>query len=474
MKEKLLYSFVLFISVLDFNSAIAQLLLKNTGQTIGSNCYSVCSGDLNNDGFEDIYISTGNTGGPGKIWLNDGTGMFVAGQAIGPTGITQTGCFADLNGNGFLDFFLTNDANYSSNDHQEGYPNEIWINDGTGHFMDSGQKLGNEPTFGVALGDVDGNGTIDAVVANYHTASQDSRIYKPNEVWFNDGNGKFTKSDQQLGTGIGGVSLVDIDGDNDLDAIFEGAGFWINDGTGHFTEGSKPFSCSTMMDMDNDGDPDAFIINRGSPNEVWLNEGDGNFINSEQKLGNAITTYAQFIDVEDDGDVDVFCSNYNSPGVLWINQGGSQGGKIATFLKSETEYPSGRAEICDLNNDGYLDAIFNNTIWHNTQSNTSSQQKKFGMKQPPAFELYPNYPNPFNSSTTIQYELSYPSFIKLTVFDLLGQEIQILQNGFQNAGDYSLTWDATDHKNTLVSSGIYFYSLQTNNRTLKKKMILIQ
>ena len=86
--------------------------------------------------------------------------------------------------------------------------------------------------------------------------------------------------------------------------------------------------------------------------------------------------------------------------------------------------------------------------------------------------LEQNYPNPFNSSTTIRYVLNEPSHSKLVIYDLLGQEIQMLQNGFQNTGDYSLTWNATDQKNTLVSSGIYFYSLQADDRILKKKMIL--
>jgi hypothetical protein len=90
------------------------------------------------------------------------------------------------------------------------------------------------------------------------------------------------------------------------------------------------------------------------------------------------------------------------------------------------------------------------------------------------FALLPNNPNPFNSSTTIQYVLSEPSHARLVIYDLLGQEIQILQNGVQNAGDYSLTWDVTNNKNIPKETGIYFYSLQTNNRTLKKKMILIQ
>ena len=99
---------------------------------------------------------------------------------------------------------------------------------------------------------------------------------------------------------------------------------------------------------------------------------------------------------------------------------------------------------------------------------------KNDMQIPGKIKLNQNYPNPFNSFTTIRYSLSYTSYIKLAVHNLFGREVQILQNGIQNTGDYSLTWDATDKENTSVSSGIYFYSLQTNDRILKKKMILIQ
>jgi flagellar hook assembly protein FlgD len=57
---------------------------------------------------------------------------------------------------------------------------------------------------------------------------------------------------------------------------------------------------------------------------------------------------------------------------------------------------------------------------------------------------------------------------------VLGQKIKKLVNGFQNAGEHSLVWDATDEKNNPVSSGIYIYSLQTDKMTIQKKMVLVR
>jgi hypothetical protein len=84
-----------------------------------------------------------------------------------------------------------------------------------------------------------------------------------------------------------------------------------------------------------------------------------------------------------------------------------------------------------------------------------------------------NYPNPFNPSTTIRYSLSKPSQVKLTVYNLIGQKVKMLVDSFQGAGEYLLKWDATDENNDPISSGTYFYKLETENVTFQKKMILI-
>ena len=88
---------------------------------------------------------------------------------------------------------------------------------------------------------------------------------------------------------------------------------------------------------------------------------------------------------------------------------------------------------------------------------------------PSKFELSQNYPNPFNPSTTIRYAMPQAGNVKLTVYNMLGQQVTTLVNGYEQAGTYSVTWNASN-----LASGIYFYTLQTGAFVVSKKMILIK
>ncbi len=141
-------------------------------------------------------------------------------------------------------------------------------------FTDSGQSLGSSKSFGVSLGDVDGDGDFDAFVANKGQS---------NKVWINDGNGTFTDSGQSLGTSDSrGVDLGDVDNDGDLDAFVanhnEADKVWLNDGNGSFTDSGQSLGSSSsygvsLGDVDDDGDLDAFVANRDQGNKVWINDG---------------------------------------------------------------------------------------------------------------------------------------------------------------------------------------------------------
>jgi photosystem II stability/assembly factor-like uncharacterized protein len=85
------------------------------------------------------------------------------------------------------------------------------------------------------------------------------------------------------------------------------------------------------------------------------------------------------------------------------------------------------------------------------------------------FKLYQNYPNPFNPSTTINYELRNTNYVTLKVYDLQGKEVQTLVNKKQSAGNYSVEFNGSN-----LSSGIYFYTLQTGNFKETKRMMLIK
>lgn len=88
---------------------------------------------------------------------------------------------------------------------------------------------------------------------------------------------------------------------------------------------------------------------------------------------------------------------------------------------------------------------------------------------PKNFALQQNYPNPFNPSTKISYELPKNSFVTLRIFDILGNEVKELVNEEQNAGTHLLEFDGSN-----LSSGTYFYKLETSEFTDTKKMILLK
>ncbi len=80
-----------------------------------------------------------------------------------------------------------------------------------------------------------------------------------------------------------------------------------------------------------------------------------------------------------------------------------------------------------------------------------------------------NYPNPFNTKTTISYHLPEASVVNLDIFNLLGQKVASLESGYKQTGEYSLTWDASEH-----SSGIYFYKLEIGDKVFMKRMTLLK
>ena len=85
------------------------------------------------------------------------------------------------------------------------------------------------------------------------------------------------------------------------------------------------------------------------------------------------------------------------------------------------------------------------------------------------FKLYSNYPNPFNPATMIKYSIPIRSFVSLKIFNLLGQEVAVLVNQRNNAGEHIVDFDASN-----LASGIYLYRIQAGNFSLTKKMILIR
>lgn len=108
-------------------------------------------------------------------------------------------------------------------------------------------------------------------------------------------------------------------------------------------------------------------------------------------------------------------------------------------------------------------------------SNESFHTEFFPVKSlPSSLKLYSNYPNPFNPSTTIRFDLDRAGFISLKIYNILGQEVRLLHRGHMPAGSYHVDWDGKNDHGLSVSSGVYIYNLQTMGKTLSRKMILMK
>jgi hypothetical protein len=88
---------------------------------------------------------------------------------------------------------------------------------------------------------------------------------------------------------------------------------------------------------------------------------------------------------------------------------------------------------------------------------------------PSRTSLYSSYPNPFNPATNISYILAHKANINLSIYNISGQLIEKLNNGYQDAGNYEIVWDASQQP-----SGIYFLKLQTENESFNQKLMLIK
>ncbi len=93
---------------------------------------------------------------------------------------------------------------------------------------------------------------------------------------------------------------------------------------------------------------------------------------------------------------------------------------------------------------------------------------------PDNFSLSQNFPNPFNPSTTISFETAIKSEVKLSIYNLLGQQVRVLLNEELPGGIHFINWDSNDEYGNSVSSGIYFYKLTAGSYSLSKKMLLLK
>ena len=282
------------------------------------------------------------------VWLNDSSGTFTdAGQSL-DAGAGSRCRLGDLNGDGLVDAFVVEQCGCGPCPAQR---RAVAV------FVGNGQSLGSSDARGVELGDFNEDGHLDAFVVNFNQA---------NQVWLNDGSGSFSSNGQSLAAGAGrGNAISDLNGDGHLDVfVVNSAGgnrLLLGDGSGHFSDSGQTIGTASahsvdLADLNGDGYVDAFIGN-STANKVWFNDGSGHFSDSGQLLGTQNTGDVALGDLNGDGTMDAFVAN-SGANQVWLNDGSGH-------FSNSGQTPGQRRQPCgrpfDANNDGYLDAIVANS-----------------------------------------------------------------------------------------------------------------
>ena len=147
-----------------------------------------------------------------------------------------------------------------------------------------------------------------------------------------------------------------------------------------------------------------------------------------------------------------FSSNYHSSGTFNWTAPSTGTGLVKLYIAGQQGSKSGP------NTALVLTSNENVTGLHGTNGNTPTQ-----------FTLSQNYPNPFNPETIIEYSVPQQGHLKLEVFDIAGQKVETLFDGFQETGYYTIAWNASDY-----SSGVYLYRITLEDRVITKRMTLLK
>lgn len=514
----------------DFGSTTKPLLYKNMGSgnfqlqttnTVMTNSLNqtlACAwGDYNYDGRMDLYIATGQNQ-PDLLYKNIGGGNFERITDCLPVQPGHSGgiCWVDYNKDGLLDLLS---VQHGTNLLYKGTHNGQFQQIKTGPIV---TDIGIHRR--AAWGDYNNDKYPDLFVVNGDF--QADNLYK------NNGDGTFTKittgaivTDSGYGSGC---SWGDYNNDGWLDLYVTNSGknfLYKNNQNGTFTkitsgaivnDMDNSFGCN-WGDYDNDGDLDLFVANnQGQKNKLYRNDGNDNFTSiTNEIVANEVSSSvgASWGDYNNDGKLDLFVVNqgYNAPpenDFLYKNTGASPwflmlkffGGGIGTRVKLKIGSYTAIREVSGGNscssqdmpwvhfglgflgdNPSVIDSVI--VDWHDGYSQVltnvqANQELDFfgvvGVQQistemPEKYSLSQNYPNPFNPATTIEYSIVKSGNVKISVFDISGKEVQVIQNNFQNPGTYSAKFEAVN-----LSSGVYFYMIQTNDFVDTKKMILVK
>lgn len=265
---------------------------------------------------------------------------------------------------------------------------------------------------------------------------------------------------------------------------------------GGYVDGSDRFGkvMTCPGDLNGDGCDDLFVNSEHSGDDIlsYIFFG-GTIIDSlpGMTITPSINGANPAGDVNDDGYDDLICS-YSGPfsgvGEVYIFMGGPSFDSIPDVKLFNWDYPGfrvlfglGATGVGDYNNDGVddfafaadnSDNVFEIYIYSGWKSSSGVGEGPATL--PKSSFLSQNYPNPFNPSTTIDFSLARSGQVELIVYNILGEAVDTLVNGFMHVGTHTVTWNPSTSRQSSVASGVYFYRLQGPDLIQSKKMLLLK
>ncbi len=275
--------------------------------------WSVCAGDIDNNGFNDLLFANSSTVSFIKV---NNTGTSYAESLMPDTIFSQRSTMADIDNDGWLDAFVCHDEGRSV----------PFRNDGTGN-MSSDHTLINTANlpgnYAAIWTDYDNDQDIDLYISKCLAGAPPGDVVRTNLLYQNDGNGTYTEVAAAVGLD---------DNSQSWSTVFE--------------------------DFDNDGDFDAFIVNHDNQNLLFKNNGDGTFTDVTANSGIEPFDFGAWEnasgDFNNDGFVDIFSELTHE---LYLGHGD------LTFSGQSSPVKPGA--IGDFNNDGFLDVVRNGQLWVN-------------------------------------------------------------------------------------------------------------
>lgn len=441
--------------------------------------------DYDLDGDLDLYVSAWI--GTNRMYENIGDTFVDVTQTttLGDTGWTWTSVPIDANNDGLPDLYVVNDFG----------ANRLYQNLGNKTFRETTVAVALEDSgngMGVAVGDYDNNGFFDIYVTNI------GQLYPPtpNPLFTNTGDGYFVNKSLEMGVDDAGwawgTEFFDCDHDGDED-LYVANGYFLDPGRNYLfvnmanpggiyfldrsaesgTNGRADARGLVVFDYDEDGDLDLLVANvRESPYLYENQSAVGNWLKVALE-GTTANRNAFGAVVRVTAGSRTFHRHYD--GVDFLGQSiqplhfGLANAQVVD--KVVVEWPGGGV-------DSVSQVAVNQTIQiiegQGLVTGVPEPSRPSRMMIQRTFRLLGNFPNPFNGSTVIEFELPRAGSVQVVISTLLGERVRAIRKVFTSGGTYRIFWDGRDERGDPVSSGLYVYSVWFGDVRRSGRMVYLK